>query len=105
MRHRRRQRRASPSAAASESAGASASASASAGATPASSGTLRFANWIGYIDVTEDETTHPTLDKFQSETGITVNYQEAVDDNETFFTSDLQAPSTPASRPSGTSSS
>jgi spermidine/putrescine transport system substrate-binding protein len=83
---------ASPSAAASESAGASASASASAGATPASSGTLRFANWIGYIDVTEDETTHPTLDKFQSETGITVNYQEAVDDNETFFTSDLQAP-------------
>ena len=35
--------------------------------------------------MTEDETTHPTLDKFQSETGITVNYQEAVDDNETFF--------------------
>ena len=81
---------ASPSAAASES--ASASASASAAATPASSGTLRFANWIGYIDVAEDETTHPTLDKFQTETGITVDYQEAVDDNETFFTSDLQAP-------------
>ncbi|HSL77140.1 MAG TPA: extracellular solute-binding protein [Candidatus Limnocylindrales bacterium] len=81
-----------PSAAASASAGASASASASAAATPASSGTLRFANWIGYIDVSEDETTHPTLDKFQSETGITVDYQEAVDDNETFFTSDLQAP-------------
>jgi spermidine/putrescine transport system substrate-binding protein len=83
---------ASPSAAASESAGASASASASAAATPANSGTLRFANWIGYIDVSEDETTRPTLDKFQSETGITVDYQEAVDDNETFFTSDLQAP-------------
>ena len=81
---------ASPSAAASES--ASASASASAAATPANSGTLRFANWIGYIDVNEDETTHPTLDKFQTETGITVDYQEAVDDNETFFTSDLQAP-------------
>ena len=81
---------ASPSASASESAGASASASAA--ATPATSGTLRFANWIGYIDVSEDETTHPTLDKFTSETGITVDYQEAVDDNETFFTSDLQAP-------------
>lgn len=80
----------SPSAVASGSADASASASAA--ATPATSGTLRFANWIGYIDVSEDETTHPTLDKFQSETGITVDYQEAVDDNETFFTSDLQAP-------------
>jgi spermidine/putrescine transport system substrate-binding protein len=81
---------ASSSAAASQA--PSPSVGASAGATPATSGTLRFANWIGYIDVSEDETTHPTLDKFQSETGITVNYQEAVDDNETFFTSDLQAP-------------
>ncbi len=84
---------ASPSAAASESAGASPSASASAGATPASSGTLRFANWIGYIDVSEDETSYPTIEKFQTETGITVDYKDgAVDDNETFFTSDLQAP-------------
>jgi len=82
---------ASPSAAASES--ASASASASAAATPASSGTLRFANWIGYIDVTEDGSSFPTLEKFKTETGITVEYADgAVDDNETFFTSDLQAP-------------
>jgi spermidine/putrescine transport system substrate-binding protein len=70
----------------------SASASASAAATPATSGTLRFANWIGYIDVADDGT-FPTLEKFQTETGITVNYADgAVDDNETFFTSDLQAP-------------
>ncbi|HEX2470294.1 MAG TPA: extracellular solute-binding protein [Candidatus Limnocylindrales bacterium] len=70
----------------------SASASASAAATPATSGTLRFANWIGYID-TADDGTFPTLEKFQTETGITVNYADgAVDDNETFFTSDLQAP-------------
>ena len=55
-------------------------------------GTLNFANWIGYIDVADDGTTHPTLDKFTAETGIEVNYREAVDDNETFFTSDLQAP-------------
>jgi len=86
---------ASSSAAASESAGAgaSASASASAGATPASSGTLRFANWIGYIDVTEDGSSFPTIEKFQTETGIKVEYSDgAVDANETFFTSDLQAP-------------
>ena len=84
---------ASPSAAASASAEASASVSASAGATPASSGTLRFANWIGYIDVTEDGSAYPTIEKFQTETGITVEYKDGgVDDNETFFTSDLQAP-------------
>jgi spermidine/putrescine transport system substrate-binding protein len=71
----------------------SASASGSAGATPATSGTLRFANWIGYIDVTEDGSSFPTIEKFQTETGITVQYEDgAVDDNETFFTSDLQAP-------------
>jgi spermidine/putrescine transport system substrate-binding protein len=55
-------------------------------------GTLNFANWIGYIDVSDDNTTHPTLDKFTTESGVEVNYQEAVDDNETFFTSDLQGP-------------
>jgi spermidine/putrescine transport system substrate-binding protein len=84
---------ASPSAAASESAGASASASASAAATPASSGELRFANWIGYIDQNDEGTAFPTIEKFQTETGITTDYANgAVDDNETFFTSDLQAP-------------
>ena len=84
---------ASPSAAASESGGASASASASAAATPASSGELRFANWIGYIDQNDEGTAFPTIEKFQTETGITTDYANgAVDDNETFFTSDLQAP-------------
>ena len=86
---------ASPSAAASQSAsaGASASASASSGATPATSGELRFANWIGYIDISDDKKSFPTIEKFQTETGITVQYADgAVDDNETFFTSDLQAP-------------
>jgi spermidine/putrescine transport system substrate-binding protein len=81
--------------AATGSAGATpgASASAGAGGTPASSGTLRFANWIGYIDVTDDGSSFPTLEKFQTEAGITVEYADgAVDDNETFFTSDLQAP-------------
>jgi spermidine/putrescine transport system substrate-binding protein len=84
---------ASASAVPSESAGASTGASASAGATPASSGELRFANWIGYIDQNEEGTSFPTIEKFQTETGITTDYANgAVDDNETFFTSDLQAP-------------
>ncbi len=59
---------------------------------PTGGGTLNFANWIGYIDVTDDGSSYPTLEKFTAETGIEVNYQEDVDDNETFFTSDLQAP-------------
>src|SRR5262245_6362562 len=54
-------------------------------------GELNFSNWIGYIDVAEDQTTHPTLDKFSEETGITVNYNEDVDDNETYF-SKIQGP-------------
>ena len=69
------------------------SAAASAGASPGEvGGSLNFANWIGYIDVNDDNTTHPTLDKFTDETGVTVNYVEAVDDNETFFTRDLNGP-------------
>jgi len=68
------------------------SASASAAATPANSGDLRFANWIGYID-TADDGTYPTIQKFETESGIEVTYGDGeVDDNETFFTSDLQAP-------------
>lgn len=59
---------------------------------PTGGGTLNFANWIGYIDISDDETTYPTLEKFTAETGVEVNYREAVDDNETFFTRDLQGP-------------
>ena len=71
---------------------ASTAASAEASASPGElGGTLNFANWIGYIDVSDDNKTHPTLDKFTDETGVTVNYQEAVDDNETFF-SKIQGP-------------
>ncbi|HUQ44844.1 MAG TPA: extracellular solute-binding protein [Candidatus Limnocylindria bacterium] len=74
-------------------AGATAAATEAATQAPAATGggKLNFANWIGYIDVDDDNTTHPTLDKFTEETGIEVDYQEAVDDNETFFTSDLQS--------------
>jgi spermidine/putrescine transport system substrate-binding protein len=56
------------------------------------SGNLNWANWIGYIDISADKKSHPTIDKFTKETSIKVNYQEAVDANETFFTRDLQGP-------------
>jgi len=76
------------------SAGGSAGPSAAASAAPAPTGggELNFANWIGYIDISDDKKHYPTLEKFTAETGVEVNYQEAVDDNETFFTADLQAP-------------
>lgn len=75
---------ASASAAASEAPSAEASASASAAATPANSGELRFANWIGYIDIAEDGS-YPTIKKFEDESGIKVTYREDIDGNETFF--------------------
>jgi spermidine/putrescine transport system substrate-binding protein len=87
---------ASPSAAASESAAASAAASesaaASAGATPAQGGELRWANWIGYIDINDADGSYPTIKKFEDETGIKVTYSEKIDGNESFFTTDLQGP-------------
>jgi len=75
---------ASASAAASEAPSAGASASASVAATPANSGELRFANWIGYIDIAEDGS-YPTIKKFEDESGIKVTYREDIDGNETFF--------------------
>ena len=73
------------------SAPATASAEASAAATAATSGDLRWANWIGYID-TADDGSFPTIKKFEDESGIKITYSEKIDGNETFFTSDLQAP-------------
>jgi spermidine/putrescine transport system substrate-binding protein len=43
-----------------------------------------FANWAYYIDTTHGK--HPTLDQFTKDTGIKVNYVEAVNDNISFFT-------------------
>jgi spermidine/putrescine transport system substrate-binding protein len=86
----------SPSAAA--SAAPSASASASAAASPSTAvggkigGDLNFANWIGYIDISDDGSTYPSLEQFTKDSGVKVNYQESIDDNEKFFTSDLQGP-------------
>ena len=59
--------------------------------TPAT-GTLRFANWEGYMDIDEATNTFPTLERFTKETGIKVDYVEAIDGNETFFTAQLAGP-------------
>lgn len=46
---------------------------------------LIFSNWIGYVDPIKRKDTS-TLEKFQQETGITVDYKNGdVNDNETFF--------------------
>ncbi|MES2209092.1 MAG: spermidine/putrescine ABC transporter substrate-binding protein [Chloroflexota bacterium] len=64
---------------------------ASSGTTPAPSeaapveGPLNFANWPAYIDLTEDETSSPTLVDFETRYGIKVNYQEEIEANEDFY--------------------
>jgi spermidine/putrescine transport system substrate-binding protein len=83
-------------AAATAAASAAAAPSASAPATAAAAGTiggdLNFANQIGYMDITEDGSTYPSLERFMNETGVRVNYDETITDNEEFFNTDLQAP-------------
>lgn len=46
--------------------------------------TLTWANWSFYLDE-DDEGNHPTLQAFEDQTGITVNYDVAIDDNNTYF--------------------
>src|SRR3972149_7380875 len=60
------------------------------GATPkpteaAITGPLNFANWPAYIDLTEDETSSPTLTDFEARYGIEVRYQEEIEANEDFY--------------------
>ena len=46
--------------------------------------TLNWANWAAYIDE-DDNGDYPTLVAFTDETGIEVNYEVAVDDNNTYY--------------------
>jgi len=73
-------------------ASAAAGASASAAATQQLGGGFKMASWIGYIDVDPSGVSHPSLDRFTQETGIQIDYQEAVNDNAEFFASQLQGP-------------
>src|SRR5918996_818300 len=72
-----------------ESEGVSAATPAPSGAASASAApgekVLNFSNWPLYIDTSEDEQTHPTLDQFTEETGIEVNYHEDINSNEEYF--------------------
>lgn len=45
---------------------------------------INFSNWIGYVDPVKAKDTS-TLEKFQKETGIEVDYTADVNDNESFF--------------------
>lgn len=55
-------------------------------------GGFKMATWLGYIDIGEDGVSHPSLERFTAETGVSIDYQERVDDNETFYASQLQGP-------------
>ncbi|MEP6599735.1 MAG: extracellular solute-binding protein [Actinomycetota bacterium] len=46
---------------------------------------VNWSNWPDYIDVGADGLSHPTLDAFTKQTGITVNYTEDYNDNLSFF--------------------
>ena len=70
---------------------ATAAPSAAASAAPPSEGPmgtiLNFANWPAYIDVATsgpDNGKSPTLLQFEKATGVKVNYQEKIDDNNSF---------------------
>ena len=47
--------------------------------------TLNFANWTLYIDLTDDGSTSPTLQEFEEQSGIDVEYSEDIEDNNTYF--------------------
>jgi len=44
---------------------------------------LNFANWPYYIDTAHGQ--HPTIQQFEKQTNIKVNYTEPIDDNTSFF--------------------
>lgn len=46
---------------------------------------VNFSNWTEYMDISDDEKTHPTLEQFTKRTGIKVTYTEDINDNVEFF--------------------
>lgn len=50
----------------------------------ASDPNLIWSNWSLYIDL-DDKGAHPTLDRFKKEQGISVEYREDYDDNDTYY--------------------
>lgn len=46
---------------------------------------LVWANWTLYLDFDDETQTYPSLEAFMDETGLTVDYLEEIDDNNTFY--------------------
>jgi len=46
---------------------------------------VRWANWPLYLDFDEDTKVYPTLAAFEQKSGIKATYEEAIDDNNTFY--------------------
>jgi spermidine/putrescine transport system substrate-binding protein len=46
---------------------------------------IKWDNWAAYLDEDKDGKTHPTLDAFEKKSGISVKYDVAVDDNNTYY--------------------
>jgi spermidine/putrescine transport system substrate-binding protein len=58
------------------------------------SGSLEWANWPLYIDIDDEDGSYPSIVAFTEQTGIEVNYTEAIQDNAEFIGTilpDLQA--------------
>ncbi len=53
-------------------------------ATGGDSKTIVWANWTLYLDYDEESKTYPTLERFEKETGYTVEYREDIEDNVSF---------------------
>jgi spermidine/putrescine transport system substrate-binding protein len=61
---------------------------------PAASTKLRWLNWPAYMDISEDETSYPSIDAFTEQSGIEVEYNEGLLDNADFlaqYAPDLRA--------------
>ena len=59
-----------------------------------SGGRLAWLNWPAYIDISEDETSYPSIEAFTEQTGIEVEYDEGLLDNAEFlaqYAPDLRA--------------
>ena len=46
---------------------------------------VRWANWTYYMDYDDKSKTNPSLVDFKNQTGISPTYDEAIDDNNTFY--------------------
>jgi spermidine/putrescine transport system substrate-binding protein len=76
---------AAPSEAPSAAASAAATATAQPTPKPSTSAELNFANWTYYLDFDPKTKKSPTLDQFKAKYGTKVNYEEVIDDNDTFI--------------------